>query len=299
MVSAPPWATRFGWDRFGLFADCEVGGVTFPLRWIPPGEFVMGSPEDEPGRWPDEGPQHRVTVGHGFWLGETPVTQGQYAAVTGQRPSYFKHAGDQTPVEQVGWDDCREFCRKLTEDLNRERNDPDPEIAFRLPTEAEWEYACRAGSTAALYKGPLTIEGDYTGPELDAIAWYGGNSGVDYEGGVDSSTWGEKQYEHTHAGTHPVGQKDPNRWGLYDMLGNVWEWCEDAWHDKYEDIPTDGGARGGDGRDRVCRGGSWANHARYCRCAYRGGWGPGGRDRSLGFRLVLAARDNGGARSFS
>ena len=96
-----------------MFADFGVGGVTFPLRWIPPGEFVMGSPEDEPGRWADEGPQHRVTIGRGFWLGETPVTQGQYAAVTGQRPSKFKHAGDQAPVEQVSWEDCRAFCQTL------------------------------------------------------------------------------------------------------------------------------------------------------------------------------------------
>jgi formylglycine-generating enzyme required for sulfatase activity len=291
MMSPPPWATRFGWDRRGMFADFSLKGVTFSLRWIPPGEFEMGSPDDEPGRWEAEGPQHRVTVGNGFWLGATPVTQGQYAAVTGKRPSLFEHAGDEAPVEQVGWDDCRKFCQTLTKSL--------PELeagwAFRLPTEAEWEYACRAGTTTALYNGPLTIEGERNGPELDAIAWYGGNSGVDYEGGFDSSGWPEKQYDHQRAGTHPVRQKEPNAWGLYDMLGNVWEWCEDVWHDNYEGAPSDGTAWGGKGRDRVLRGGSWAPLARYCRCAYRFSWEPGSRLVSLGFRLVLAARSAGGS----
>ena len=300
-VPPPPWATRFGWDRCGLFADCEVAGAIFPLRWIPPGEFTMGSPEDEPGRWSDEGPQHCVTIEQGFWLGETPVTQAQYAALTGQRPSFFEHAGNQAPVEQVSWQDCREFCQELTKALRREsppaQTAPEPDEAFRLPTEAEWEYACRAGTTTALYTGPLTIKADYDGPELDPIAWYGGNSGVDYEGGYDSSGWKGKQYEHTHAGTHTVGQKAPNPWGLYDMLGNVWEWCEDVWRE-YEAAPADSDTRGDEGRLRVLRGGCWAFLARGCRCAYRLYWEPGLRGQSLGFRLVLAARDNRGIGPF-
>jgi formylglycine-generating enzyme required for sulfatase activity len=289
------WATRFGWDRFGLFADFEVGGVTFSLRWIPPGEFVMGSPEDEPGRYSDEGPQHRVTIGRGFWLGATPVTQGQYAAVTGDRPSRFELAGDQAPVERVSWQDSRDFCRTLAEKVT----DFDTELSFRLPSEAEWEYACRAGTTSALYTGPLTIKGERNGPELDSIAWYGGNSGVDYEGGYDSSDWPEKQYEHNRAGTHPVGEKDPNPWGLYDMLGNVWEWCQDVWHDNYEGAPSDDSAWGVEGGSRVHRGGGWLNRARDCRCAYRGYWGPGDCSILLGFRLVLAPRATGDAGPFS
>ncbi len=295
LVTPPPWVTRFGWDRCGLFADFAVDGVTFPLRWIPPGEFVMGSPEDEPGRYPDEGPQHRVTVGQGFWLGETPVTQGQYTAVTGQRPSNFRNAGDQAPVEQVSWEDCRTFCQTLASKVT----DLDPACAFRLPTEAEWEYACRAGTTSALYTGPLTIVGDCNGPELDAIAWYGGNSGVDYDGGYDSSSWPQKQYEHTHAGTHPVRQKRPNAWGLYDMLGNVWEWCEDVWHGNFDGAPTDGSAWLGEGALRVCRGGGWLDYARYCRCSYRAPGGPGYRSNFLGFRLVLAVRVKEDIRPFS
>ena len=297
-LEPPEWATRFGWDRFGMFADFEVGGVTFPLRWIPPGEFVMGSPEDEAGRWDDEGPQHRVTVGRGFWLGAMPVTQGQYAAVTGDRPSEFRNAGDQAPVEQVSWEDCQKFCQDLPEKVT----DLDAELEFRLPAEAEWEYACRAGATTALYTGPLTIEGENNGPELNPIAWYGGNSGVDYEGGRDSSDWPNRQYEHTRAGTHPVGEKQPNAWGLYDMLGNVWEWCQDEWHDNYEGAPNDGSAWGSEGlygRYCVYRGGGWACYARDCRCAYRHYWEPDIRDDYLGFRLVLAARVNGGIRPFS
>jgi formylglycine-generating enzyme required for sulfatase activity len=291
----PPWATRFGWDRYGLFADFEAAGATFAMRWIPPGEFMMGSPEDEPGRYDDAGPQHRVTIGRGFWLGETPVTQGQYAAVTGNRPSHFSHAGDRAPVEQVSWEDCREFCKGVA---GKVRGAEAP-LAFRLPSEAEWEYACRAGTNTALYTGPLTIEGERNGPELDAIAWYGGNSGVDYEGGVDSSDWPEKRREHNRAGTHPVGQKARNAWGLYDMLGNVYEWCEDVWQDNHEGAPDDGSARHGEGGGRVCRGGSWASDARYCRCACRNRWQPVDRNGYLGFRLVLAAQVNRGTSPFS
>jgi len=294
-LAPPPWTTRFGWDRFGMFADFEVGGVTFVLRWIPPGEFLMGSPEDEPGRREWEGPQHRVTISRGFWLGKTPVTQGQYAAVTGESPSHFRNAGDSAPVEQVSWEDCQEFCRALRKGVA----DLDSGLSFRLPTEAEWEYAGRAATTTAIYTGPLTIRGENDGPELDAIAWYGGNSGVDYEGGHDSSGWPKKQHEHTRAGTHPVGQKDSNPWGLFDMLGNVWEWCEDVWHDSYEGAPTDGSARGGKGPPRVNRGGGWASFARPCRCAFRDDWEPGRRDRYAGFRLVLAARNKGDSGPFS
>jgi formylglycine-generating enzyme required for sulfatase activity len=286
MAEPPRWATRFGWDRRGMVADFAVKGVLFTLRWIPPGEFVMGSPDDEPGRWEDEGPQHRVTIGRGFWLGETPVTQGQYAAVTGQRPSHFQHAGDRAPVEQVSWDECQAFCEKLAGLVP----DFDSNSAFRLPSEAEWEYACRAGTTGALYTGPLTIRGERDGPELDAIAWYGGNSGVEYDGGLDSSDWKEKQYDHQRAGTHPVRQKRPNPWGLYDMLGNVWEWCEDGWHNSYNDAPTDGAAWAAEGSRRVNRGGSWASGARRCRCASRFDWGRGFRYDGLGFRLVLASK---------
>ena len=255
----------------------------------------MGSPEDEPGRLDWEGPQHHVTIGQGFWLGETPVSQGQYGAVTGDRPSRFSHAGDLAPVEQVSWEDSQEFCKKLAKKV-REAKAP---LNFRLPSEAEWEYACRAGTNTALYTGPLTIEGENHGPELDDIAWYGGNSGVDYKGGHDSSDWPEKQHDHNRAGTHPVGQMACNAWGLYDMLGNVYEWCDDVYHHSYKGAPDDGSAWLGEGRLRVSRGGGWANGARYCRCAFRNRWPPGGRRNGVGFRLVLAAQVNRGTSPFS
>jgi formylglycine-generating enzyme required for sulfatase activity len=300
-VQPPGWASRFGWDRFGLFAEFEVGGVAFGLRWIPPGEFEMGSPDDEPGRWDAEGPRHRVTIGCGFWLATTPVTQAQYAAVTGRRPSRFQHAGDRAPVEQVSWDDCREFCNKLKDEIAKLDQQAKHELVFRLPSEAQWEYACRAGTSTALYTGPLTIVGERNGPELDSIAWYGGNSGVEFEGAEDSSAWREKQQDHRRAGTHPVGTKNPNPWGLYDMLGNVLEWCDDVWHSDYEGAPDNGSAwvdTATEGSGRVIRGGGWASLARFCRCAYRDRWPPGFRFRLLGFRFVLASTFNEDVRAF-
>lgn len=186
------------------------------------------------------------------------------------------------------------FCEKLPNLVP----DFDARLTFRLPSEAEWEYACRAGTTGALYTGPLTILGECNGPELDPIVWYGGNSGVDYEGGWDSSDWPKKQYDHRRAGTHPVRQKQPNPWGLYDMLGNVWEWCEDGWHGSYEGAPADGAAWAAEGSFRVLRGGCWAAHARSCRCACRYDWRRGDRG-FLGFRLVLASRFKEDAGPFS
>ncbi len=268
---APVWADTFGVDQCGLFAGVTVGESPQLLRWIEPGKLLMGSPENEVGRWNAEGPQHEVTIPRGFWLGQTPVTQAFYEAVIGKNPSRFQGDG-RRPVENVSWEDVVAFCAKLNELLS-ELGD----VSVRLPTEAEWEYACRAGTTAALYSDkPLTSE---TGacPNLEELAWYSANSG---------ST------------THPVGQKAANVWGLYDMLGNVWEWCEDVWHNNYEGAPNDGSAWGGEGRSRVNRGGSWANRARNCRCAFRGCWEPGNRFAFLGFRLVLAASVNEDIRPF-
>ena len=156
----------------------------------------------------------------------------------------------------------------------------------RLPTEAEWEYACRAGTKTALYTGDLTIKGAYNGPELDAVAWYGGNSGVDYDGGIDSSGWAEKQKNHTRAGTHPVGQKQENAWGLCDMYGNVWEWCQD-WYEGYGKGPATDPAGPSSGSARVLRGGSWGGLARRCRSAFRIGDAPSVSGNFNGFRVVV------------
>jgi formylglycine-generating enzyme required for sulfatase activity len=279
----PAWASEWGQDREGVFVGFTVGGVTQLMRWIPPGRFLMGSPKGEPGRFNDEGPQHEVTIARGFWLADTPCTQALWQAVMGgDNPSEFK--SPDRPVEHVSWDDVQEFLKRI--------NGRVPGLELRLPSEAEWEYACRAGTATALYTGNIEILGERNAPALDPIAWYGGNSGVDFDldNGVDSSGWNEKQYSHTRAGTRRVGLKTVNPWGLYDMLGNVWDWCADHWHDSYQGAPADGGAwveaTAEAGAYRVIRGGSWLVIARRVRSAYRSRFEPGYRGGGLGFRCA-------------
>ncbi len=228
-------------------------GMKFVL--IPECTFTMGSPSDEMGRRNDER-QHRVTLSKGFYIQATEVTQGQWQAIMGNNPSYFKNCGDNCPVELVSWNDCQEFIRRLNE---KEGNNK-----YRLPTEAEWEYACRAGSTTAFSSGGITELKCGYNPNLDAIGWYCGNSGKK---------------------SHPVAQKNPNACGLYDMHGNVWEWCQD-W---YEDYPTGQvtDPKGpSSGESRVFRGASWRDSAGYCRSANRGWSYPDDRLYHLGFRVA-------------
>ncbi|MBF0624722.1 MAG: formylglycine-generating enzyme family protein [Magnetococcales bacterium] len=249
------------WVRIDLSLD-EARPVSQRLRWIPPGRFLMGSPEDEPGRYEDEGPQHEVTFEKGFWLFDTPCTQALWQAVMGDNPSRFK--SPDRPVEQVDFQDVRKFLKKI----NKEHAG----LNLILPSEAQWEYACRAGTTTALYSGPIEIKGENNAPALDPIAWYGGNSGeeFDLDNGWDISGLLEKQYPHKKAGTHRVALKKSNPWGLYDMLGNVCEWCADPWHASYEGAPTDGSVWEAPGDRRVLRGGSWFAYVRDVRAASRG-----------------------------
>ncbi len=246
------------------------------LVYIKPGTFMMGSPSGESGRDDDER-QHRVTLTKGYYLQTTEVTQGQWKAVMGGNPSKFKNCGADCPVEKVSWEDAQEFIRKL--------NTKEGGTHYRLPTEAEWEYASRAGSTTALYTGDLVIKGANNGPALDPIAWYGGNSCVDYEGGYDSSDWKEKQISCPRSGTHPVAQKRANAWGLYDMIGNVYEWCQD-WSADYPSGNVTDPVGPSSGSVRVRRGGSWGSGARSCRSANRDNCSPGDRGSRLGFRLA-------------
>jgi formylglycine-generating enzyme required for sulfatase activity len=221
------------------------------FRLIPAGSFVMGSPVTEPGRDSDEGPRHRVVISRSFYMQTTEVTQAQWRAIMGTNPSSFKGC-DQCPVDLVSWEDAREFIKRLNA---REKTDK-----YRLPTEAEWEYACRAGTRTAY------CFGDNPG-RLGAYAWYRGNSG-------------EK--------THPVARKRPNRWGLYDMHGNVWEWCLD-WHGEgryYGHSPARDPQGPALGRFRVYRGGSWGDNPSTLRSACRSASCPGNHYDYYGFRVV-------------
>jgi formylglycine-generating enzyme required for sulfatase activity len=272
----PAWATAAGSDGYGMWASFRVGEVEQRMRWIEPGTFMMGSPSDEPGWLDREGPQHEVTLTQGYWMAETPCTQALWEAVMGANPSGFKSPA--RPVEGVSWDDVGRFLEQLEQRV--------PGLGVGLPTEAQWEYACRAGTETATYAGAIELLGGCHAPVLDEIAWYGGNSGVGFDlpNGYDSSDWSEKQYPHTRAGTRTVKQKRPNSWGLHDMLGNVWEWCLDG--NRAYDVSPVSDPVGPDGPSRVYRGGGWHCDARRVRAANRGWNAPGFRYDYLGFRLV-------------
>jgi formylglycine-generating enzyme required for sulfatase activity len=280
-----PWPNDWGTDEYGHWATFIIPNqqgnkVTQRMRWVSSGIFLMGSPEDEPGRYADEGPQHLVTLTQGFWMFDTACTQVLWEAVMGKNPSRFQ--SPTRPVEQVSWDDVQHFLTQINARV--------PGLNLTLPTEAQWEYACRAGTETEIYTGDLAILGERNAPALDPIAWYGGNSGVDFElkNGYHSSDWEEKQYPHRRAGTHPVKLKQPNPWGLYDMLGNVWEWCQDGQRTYQRQDETDPVGPLQAGANRVIRGGSWYGYAQFVRAAYRYWYDPGLSYDYLGFRCVSA-----------
>jgi len=291
-LTRPDWARAMGRDQYGLWASFEIPSsairpVSQRMRWIPPGRFLMGAPEGEEGRTSEEGPQHEVTLSQGFWLFNTPCTQALWQAVMDNNPSEFQSLT--RPVEQVSFDDVWKFIGKINSLVSG--------LSIMLPSEAQWEYACRGGTSTASYAGDLEIKGENNAPVLDLISWYGGNSGVgfDLENGDDSSGWPEKQYDASPSGTHPVGQKLPNALGIHDMLGNVWEWCADTWHGSYEGAPNDGSAWIDDQSEeqyRVVRGGSWDSHAQYVRSAFRLWDEPDGRFSNLGFRCAGVQKES-------
>ena len=293
----PSWAVDFGSDRYGLHATFEVKPVRQRMRWIPPGKFVMGSPEGKDYGLGNEGPQHEVIITHGYWMFDTPCTQGLWTALMGDKLSYFPDP--ERPVEQVSWEDAVRFSKKLNERLAKDHPsigkglvDGWERLLFRLPTEAEWEYACRAGMTGDTYVGDLDLKSeDQTKAEvLDSIAWYEGNSGhaYDLEKSIEMIWLKDLQAEEKRGGTRKVAKKAPNPWGLYDMLGNVWEWCQD-WYGDYpaERVVDPTGPTGG--ASRVLRGGSWGLSARFLRSACRIRFDPGLRYGYLGFRLLSSA----------
>ena len=239
---------------FSVKADGD-SDISMDMVWCPAGTFTMGSPSGELGRWDNE-TQHSVTLSSGFWIGKYEVTQAQYRAVMGSNPSYFK--GDSLPVEEVTWYDAMSFCEKLTAQERAAGRLPEG-YEYTLPTEAQWEYACRAGTTTALNSGK-NLSAKYECPEMDEVGWY----------------WYNSDWYNSGSPTHPVGQKKPNNWGIYDMHGNVWEWCLD-WYPGYE------------GSHRVMRGGSWFNDASGCRSAYRGSNNPDCYWGNCGFRVALSS----------
>ena len=229
------------------------GGVKMDFVLIKAGSFMMGSEKDY--AYADERSVHEVTITKPFYMGVYEVTQAQWKALMGDNPSGFK--GDDLPVEMVSWEDCQKFLAKLKEKAGQG-------MICRLPTEAEWEYACRAGSKTEYSFG------DDVG-SLEDYAWFRANS--------------EEK-------THPVGQKKPNAWGLYDMHGNVFEWCADGYDAGYyakspEDDPKGPAAAG----SRVLRGGSWGYHADDTRSAYRIRVDPSGRRSYCGCRVVVSAQE--------
>jgi len=229
--------------------DGPLPGLKFAA--IPGGTFTMGAPKDEAGSYDGERPQHQVTV-KPFHMQTTPVTQAMWERVMGKNPADTK--GSARPVESVSWWDILQFLKRL--------NLPNPDRNYRLPSEAEWEYACRAGTSSRFYSGD-------DDSDLDQVGWH------------DDNSFGQ---------THRVGQLKPNSWGLYDMHGNVWEWCSDIWQDNYNGAPTDGSAwtEDGDSHSRVLRGGSWHSVPDFCRSAYRSRRRVSGRGDSIGFRLAFS-----------
>jgi formylglycine-generating enzyme required for sulfatase activity len=274
------------------------GGDSLTMLWIPPGRFLMGSPADEPERSDAEGPQHEVRL-QGFFMGQTPVTQAQWQAVARWRPSAGQGSwseqldpdpisklsepklfrGAQRPVLNVSWDQAMEFCRRLSQRTGR---------YYTLPSEAQWEYACRAGTSTAFHFGAmLTTE----------LANYNGEY-----------TYGDGQKGVYRKQTTDVMNFPANAWGLHDMHGNAWEWCLDQWHDNYEGAPNDGSAWVDDDTNniiakninikkdysfgvRLLRGGSWDFDPGNCRSAYRVSGRPDGRHNSVGFRVCCLPQD--------
>ena len=260
-----------------FFAERLSDTVEIEMIAIPGGTFAMGSPEDELERSRSEAPQHEVNVA-AFFMGKYPITQAQWRAVAALTqvsrelepdPSQFK--GDKHPVEQVSWDDAVEFCDRLSAHTGRE---------YRLPTEAEWEYACRAGTTTPFHFGETitTDLANYRGTNDDPLKW---------SGSYGQGPKGEYRQETTAVDHFGIA----NAFGLCDMHGNVWEWCFDQWHKNYEGAPINGNAWLADGDEtrRVLRGGSWGYIPRSCRSATRLCHSPDDCSYVLGFRVVCSA----------
>lgn len=263
----PNWATGFGQDGYGYFAEFSIqtGEMYFDfvcqkMRWIPPGEFQMGSPESEHGHRDDE-TLHAVKITKGFWMADTTCSQELWSAVMKENPSHFQ--GDRFPVEQVSFDDVQMFLERV--------NDQTEGLDLSLPSEAQWGYACRAGVEGT----PFSFGEDVSTNQCN----FDGN--YPYKDG---------QKGEFRERTVPVESFRPNRWGLFQMHGNVWEWCSDWYGDYPDDTMSDTDPKGPpSGFNRVVRGGGWFNHAMDVRSANRNVSDPEFRNSYLGFRCVTSA----------
>ncbi len=252
----PDCVSDFGTDQYGAWFEFQVAHpkkesdyVTQRMRWIPRGTFMMGSPEDEQGRDDDESPMHRVTLTRGFWFADTPCTQEMWEAITGENPSDFKD--EQLPVETVSWEDVQEFIRAISAQM--------PDLEINLPTEAQWEYACRAGTSSRYWSG-------------------------------DELNESQANFNRNVGKTTPVKSYPANPHGLWDMHGNVWEWCQD-WSGTYDSDDQVDPSGPSSSSFRVIRGGSWVNNAPDARSAYRCWVAPGSRVHFLGFRCMSSVAE--------
>ena len=262
------WYYMAGQTRHWQETELDLGNnVKMRLVLIPAGKFMMGSPATEAGRNSDEGPQHEVTISKPFYMGVFEVTQEQYEAVMGVNPSNFK--GTKKPVETVFWDDAVEFCKKLSARTGKK---------VMLPTEAQWEYACRAGTTTTFHTGDALKPGqdnaDFSQTSNPGVwdkimAWVGMSSG-------------QKTIQ-----TTPAGSFSPNGFGLYDMHGNVFEWCSDWYDDSYANAKNQDPTGSDSGSLRVLRGGSWGSAPQGCRSALRAWFSPDLRSGDVGFRVAV------------
>ncbi len=248
------WASDWGEDEFGLWMAFTYKDVRQAFRWCEPGTFLMGSPPDEPERYDDE-LQHQVTLTKGFWIADTTVTQALWEVMMGENPSEFK--GEELPVDSVNWEDAQTFITKM--------NGLKAELKLCLPTEAQWEYACRAESATPFCWGD----------QMDSTL-------VNFDGNYPYNNGSPSEYREQ---TIEVKELHCNDWGLYQMHGNVWEWCQDRFGDyPAEPVIDPQGLESGD--SRVLRGGSWSGYGGRWRSARRDRHAPSGRDNLTGFRLA-------------